>query len=253
MNPHSVKGNIGEILIDNSQGQGLSFGWLQPAPISQFALTVQDNLINHSKALNGAHDTQTGMAKADNASAILALQKQGATALSKVKKRFYQYIEDTALIWLEFFINHYIIDREYTYTDELGIERTAIFNGENVDADSLNVKIDVGVSSLYTEEFTINSLEKFLQLGLIDFKTYLKYIPANVVPFKESLLKEIQTKEEQQQLEAREYLLSKLNPQELELFNSLSQEQQDKFLLEMANEEEQMGLQEQQSANIVKQ
>lgn len=246
LNPASVKGNIGEILIDNSQSQGLNFGWLQPAQINQFATTLQDNLINHSKALNGAHDTQTGMAKADNASAILALQKQGATALSKLKKRYYQYIEDTALLWLEFFCNHYIIDREYSYIDALGNETTAIFNGENIETDMLNVKVDVGVSSMFSEEFEINSLDKFLQMGLIDFKTYLKYVPTNIVPFKESLLREIQAKEEQQQQEAKEYLLSQLNPQELELFNSLSPEQQDKFLLDMAKEEEQLGLQEQQ-------
>lgn len=253
LNPNSVKGNIGEILVDNSQSQGLNFGWLQPAPVNQFATTLQDNLINHSKALNGAHDTQTGMARADNASAILALQKQGATALSKIKKKYYQYIEDTALLWLEFFCNHYIIDREYTYTDALGNETTAVFNGEGVDISMLNVKIDVGVSSLYSEEYEITSLDKFLQMGLIDFKTYLKYVPNNVVPFKESLLKEIQAKEEQAQQEAKEYLLSQLNPQELELFNSLQPEQQDKFLLDMAKEEEQAGLQEQQQTGYVPQ
>lgn len=243
--PSSVKGTIGEILVDNSQGQNLNFGWLQPSPLNQFATTIQDNLINHSKALNGAHDTQTGMAKADNASAILALQKQGATALSKLKKRYYQYIEDTAIIWLEFFCNFYIIDREYSYTDAVGNEQTAVFNAENVEADSLNVKIDIGVSSLYSEEFTINSLDKFLQMGLIDFKTYLKHVPTNVVPFKESLLKEIQAKEEQQQAEARDYLLSQLNEEEMELFLSLTPEQQDQFLLKMAENEEQLGLQEQ--------
>lgn len=251
LNPNSVKGAIGEILIDNSQSQGLNFGWLQPAPLNQFATALQDNLINHSKALNGAHDTQTGMAKADNASAILALQKQGATALSKLKKRYYQYIEDTALIWLEFFCNYYIIDREYSYTDALGNEVNAVFNAETVEADMLNVKIDIGVSSLYSEEFTINSLDKFLQMGLIDFKTYLKYVPNNIVPFKESLLKEIQAKEEQQQQEAKEYLLSQLNEEEMELFMSMPPEQQDKFLLEMAKNEEQIGLQEQQATGFM--
>lgn len=251
LNPNSVKGAIGEILIDNSQSQGLNFGWLQPAPLNQFATALQDNLINHSKALNGAHDTQTGMAKADNASAILALQKQGATALSKLKKRYYQYIEDTALIWLEFFCNYYIIDREYSYTDALGNEVNAVFNAETVEADMLNVKIDIGVSSLYSEEFTINSLDKFLQMGLIDFKTYLKYVPNNIVPFKESLLKEIQAKEEQQQEEAKEYLLSQLNEEEMELFMSMPPEQQDKFLLEMAKNEEQLGLQEQQATGFI--
>ena len=250
LNPKSVKGNIGEILIDNSQSQGLNFGWLQPAQINQFATTIQDNLINHTKALNGAHDTQTGMAKADNASAIIALQKQGAASMSKIKKRYYQYIENTALIWLEFFCNYYIIDREYTYTDALGNEITAIFNAETVEADMLNVKVDIGVSSQWSEEFTINSLDKFLEMGLIDFKTYLKYVPNNIVPFKESLLKEMQAKEEMQQQEAKEYILSKLNDEEMQLFNSLSQEQQDRFLLEIAKQEEQLGLQEQQTTGF---
>lgn len=251
LNPNSVKGAIGEILIDNSQSQGLNFGWLQPAPLNQFATALQDNLINHSKALNGAHDTQTGMAKADNASAILALQKQGATALSKLKKRYYQYIEDTALVWLEFFCNYYIIDREYSYVDALGNEVQATFNAETVDTEMLNVKVDIGISSLWSEEFTINSLDKFLQMGLIDFKTYLKYVPNNIVPFKESLLKEIQAKEEQQQQEAKEYLLSQLNEEEMELFMSLPPEEQDKFLLEMAKNEEQLGLQEQQATGFM--
>ena len=223
LNPKSVKGNIGEILIDNSQSNGLNFGWLQPAPLDNFATVLQDNLINHTKALNGAHDSDTGAAKADNATAIMLLQKQSATALGKLKKKFYQYIEDIANIWLEFFCNYYIIDREYTFINNFGVEETKIFNAGTVDIDALNVKVDVGVSSQYSEEFTLNSLDKFLQMGLIDFKTYLKYIPANVVPFKESLLKEMQAREEQQAEEAKEYILSKLNPEELEIFNSLLQ------------------------------
>ena len=250
LNPKSVKGNIGEILIDNSQSQGLNFGWLQPAPLDNFATVLQDNLINHTKALNGAHDSDTGAAKADNATAIMLLQKQSATALGKLKKKFYQYIEDIANIWLEFFCNYYIIDREYTFINNFGVEETKIFNAGTVDIDALNVKVDVGVSSQYSEEFTLNSLDKFLQMGLIDFKTYLKYIPANVVPFKESLLKEMQAREEQQAEEAKEYILSKLNPEELEIFNSLPEANQNKFLYEMAKNEEQLGMQEQQMAQM---
>ena len=250
LNPKSVKGNIGEILIDNSQSNGLNFGWLQPAPLDNFATVLQDNLINHTKALNGAHDSDTGAAKADNATAIMLLQKQSATALGKLKKKFYQYIEDIANIWLEFFCNYYIIDREYTFINNFGIEETKIFNAGATDIDALNVKVDVGVSSQYSEEFTLNSLDKFLQMGLIDFKTYLKYIPANVVPFKESLLKEMQAREEQQAEEAKEYILSKLNPEELEIFNSLPEANQNKFLYEMAKNEEQLGMQEQQMAQM---
>ena len=250
LNPKSVKGNIGEILIDNSQSNGLNFGWLQPAPLDNFATVLQDNLINHTKALNGAHDSDTGAAKADNATAIMLLQKQSATALGKLKKKFYQYIEDIANIWLEFFCNYYIIDREYTFINNFGVEETKIFNAGTTDIDALNVKIDVGVSSQWSEEFTLNSLDKFLQMGLIDFKTYLKYIPANVVPFKESLLKEMQAREEQQAEEAKEYILSKLNPEELEIYNSLPEENQNKFLYEMAKNEEQLGMQEQQMAQM---
>ena len=250
LNPKSVKGNIGEILIDNSQSNGLNFGWLQPAPLDNFATVLQDNLINHTKALNGAHDSDTGAAKADNATAIMLLQKQSATALGKLKKKFYQYIEDIANIWLEFFCNYYIIDREYTFVNNFGVEETKIFNAGTTDIDALNVKVDVGVSSQWSEEFTLNSLDKFLQMGLIDFKTYLKYIPANVVPFKESLLKEMQAREEQQAEEAKEYILSKLNPEELEIFNSLPEENQNKFLYEMAKNEEQLGMQEQQMAQM---
>lgn len=246
LNPKSVKGNIGEILIDNSQSNGLNFGWLQPAPLSDFATALQDNLINHTKALNGAHDSDTGAAKADNATAIMLLQKQSATALGKLKNKFYQYIEDIAIVWLEFFCNYYIMDREYTFTNNLGVEETKVFNAETVDVSSLNVKIDIGVSSKWSEEFTLNSLDKFLQMGLIDFKTYLKYIPSNVVPFKESLLKEIQAKEEQQAEEAKEYILSKLSPEEMEIYNSLPEPNQDQFLYEMAKNEEQLALQEQQ-------
>ena len=250
LNPKSVKGNIGEILIDNSQSNGLNFGWLQPAPLDNFATVLQDNLINHTKALNGAHDSDTGAAKADNATAIMLLQKQSATALGKLKKKFYQYIEDIANIWLEFFCNYYIIDREYTFVNNFGVEETKIFNAGTTDIDALNVKVDVGVSSQWSEEFTLNSLDKFLQMGLIDFKTYLKYIPANVVPFKESLLKEMQAREEQQAEEAKEYILSKLNPEELEIFNSLPEANQNKFLYEMAKNEEQLGMQEQQMAQM---
>ena len=246
LNPNSVKGVMGEILVDNSQTPGLNFGWLQPAPLDSMATSLQDNLINHTKALNGAHDSDTGAARADNATAIMLLQKQSATSLGKLKRKYYQYIEDTANIWLEFFCNYYIMDRQYTYTDNRGQEVVAVFNASDIDTDSLNVKVDIGVSSQWSEEFSLNSLDKFLQMGLIDFKTYLKYIPSNVVPFKESLLKDMQQQEEAQQQEAQEYLLSQLNDEERAIFEQLPPENQQKALLEMAKEEEALGMQEQQ-------
>lgn len=245
LNPKSVKGNIGEILVDNSQAQGLNFGWLQPAPLNQFATVLQDNLINHTKSLNNAHDVDTGSGKADNATAIMLLQKRSGVALDKLKRKYHQYIEDTANIWLEFFCNYYIFDREFTYTDHMGQEQTADFNAQNIDTSMLNVKVDIGVSSAWSEEFTLNSLDKFLQMGLIDFKTYLKYIPVNVVPFKESLLKDMELKEEQQQEEAKEYLLSTMTPEEQELFYAMDETSQQQILLELAKQEEALGLAEQ--------
>lgn len=241
LKPNSVKGTIGEILVDNSQGQQLNFGWLQAPQLNQFASVLQSDLMNNTKALQGAHDVDTGSGKADNATAIMLLQKRSGVALDKIKRKYHQYIEDIARIWLEFYCNYYIIDREFSYQDHLGQEQIAVFNADGVLPDALNIKVDIGVSSAWSEEFTLNALDKFLQMNLIDFKTYLKYVPSNVVPFKESLLKDMEMKEEQQALEAQEYLISLMNDEEKRLFFSLPDEKQQEVLLKMAQQEQALG------------
>lgn len=243
ININSIKNVPGEVLIDKSQTPGVQFGWLQPNPINNLSGVTMETLVNSTKMFNGVYDVDTGAGSggSDSATGILALQKKAGIQMDKLRKKYIQLIEDLGLIWKEMYCEYYIIDRNFRHIDEKGREQVSKFNAREVDADTLDLKIEVGATSTWSQEFSIMSLDKFLQGGMIDFKTYLKYIPDNVVPFKDELLKDIEIKEKEQAQEAQDYILSQLTPSERAVYNQLPPEIQQQVLLSMTKKQEQLG------------
>jgi hypothetical protein len=117
--------------------------------------------------------------------------------------------------------------------DEMGNEDPALFNGAAYADIPLNLKIDVGPATSYSESLMLASLDRFLDKQLISFKQYLEYSPKNVVPFKDRLLKEIEEQEEmarQQQEQAKQQAIAMLPPDQKAQFMQLPPDQQEVFL-----------------------
>ena len=88
----------------------------------------------------------------------------------------------------------------------------------------MNLKIDVGPSSTYSESLMMAGLDIALQRGDITYEQYLKYIPKTVAPYKDRLMKEIEQKKGV--VGTIEQIIAQMSPQEQEQFASLPPEQQ---------------------------
>lgn len=152
-------------------------------------LDVINMAISHTKDFLGATDSALGSERADNTSAIIALQQASAQPLENVKRSLYQFIEDIGLIWLNFMFAYYPDERllptqngEYI-AFPFSRYREALFE----------CNIDVGAAGWWSEVAAINTLDNLLKMKLINTKQYLERLPENIIPRKKELIESIQT------------------------------------------------------------
>ncbi len=180
-----------ENLVDNPSNQiGVAIGvngsdkpinsiidYITPASVSNDAFGMFERTIALTKELMGANDGALGAINPETASgkAIQAVMEQAAQPLESVRRRFYNYVEDVALIWAD-------IIRAYCSKELLSVKKDNKVS--KIDADVLkkmllSVKIDVGPSTRWSELATIESLDQLLNNNHISFEMYLELLPKN--------------------------------------------------------------------------
>lgn len=250
VNKNTVRQQItnapGEIINVNGEG-GLNqhVQYLNPASMSSQAIDLINQFIQQTKDTAGANQSLLGEQQTSqlNASAIMLLQRAAGVPLESIKRRFYQAIEDIGLIWIEFFKSYYTMSRMLVTEDEEGnIMKDTVNASEYSDID-FHLKIDIGASSVYSETLMMTSLDKLFDMGHITLKQYLTYVPKNVIPFKDRLMKEVLEQEammqaQQQQMMAAEIeqlkgqFLQQLSPEEQAQFMAMPPEQQNAMVTE---------------------
>ena len=222
-----ITNSPGEMIEDRSQtGAGDGIKYLTPGSVSSAAPALVDAILGYTRQMTGANDAATGNApSADlNATAIVLLQKAAAIPIESIKRRFYRLIEDIGRIWEEFWKVKYNIPRQIQLKDDDGEEFATLFNGADYKDVQMNLKIDVGPSSTYSESLMMAGLDSALERGDITYEQYLKYIPKTVAPYKDRLMKEIDQKKGI--VGTIEQIIAQMQPQEQEQFASLPPEQQ---------------------------
>ena len=220
-----VNGDIGGAI------QQLNAGTLNNGVFELFNLVNSETL----QAL-GVNDVVLGDIKPENTSAIIAVQKQSAVPLENQQAYFHQFVEDQYLVWSEFIVRKYVADR--TLPQEVdGEVEYATFNAEPLQESLINVKVDVGASSHWSEITSMQTLDQLLQGQYIDFIEYLERIPAGTVPKKQELIDTRKEQEEAAQMQEAEYaqmeqIMNSLPPEEKAMFDQLPPEQQEAYLRE---------------------
>lgn len=210
------------------------------------------SLISQTLTQSGANDAALGDMSPDNTSAIIAVREAATLPLQTVQNRYYQFCEDVARIWSEFWLMHY--GKRSIKMEDSGNTWYLTFNGERYKDLLVSVKVDVGASTLYSEAQTIKSLDNLFDRQMIDLLQYLERLPKGVVPNISELIKEIkkaneeaaamqQAQLEQQALQqqmaqgmSEDEMLANLSPEEREILMSLPAEQR-QAVLEKANME----------------
>lgn len=201
VDPDKITNTPGEIIKDKSQpGMGDGVKYLHPPNPSSAIPGLVESFIDYTKMLSSAQDAATGdVSKGQlNASAIMLLQKAAGVPIESIKKRFYRAMEDVGRIWEEFWKVKYNMPRNIVVEDDDGNPIGREFLGTRYKDIELNLKIDIGPSSSYSEQLMMTSLDNLFAGGHITLEQYLDFAPKNVVPFKDRLSRQIKQQQEAQ-------------------------------------------------------
>lgn len=218
-------------LIDNwtnEVGQAIAVHGLQPGQsISQVAqnlpvaemssqiFTLIDKAMAYTKECLGATDAQMGNVKPDNTSALMVLQTNAEVPLENIRAGLYEWVEDISSILLDMMGTYYgkrpvVVDKTF---DELvtGPDGTPVidpmtgtmktqsmvrkvvqeFDFSVLKHLFLNLRIDVGATTYFSEIAMTQTLDNLRKDGTLDVIQYLERIPEKLIPKKQQLLDEL--------------------------------------------------------------
>jgi hypothetical protein len=181
--------------------------YMQPAQLSAAVMKFMEWFIQITKDMAGANDAALGEANPTNTSAIIVLQKATAVPLSSIKRRFYKYVEDVGLIWLDFFTSKYTEypQRMLEITRD-NVKEVVPFDTSVLKSVKLKLKIDVGPSTQWSEAAAVTTLDNLLLNEKVTFIEYLKRLPNGLIPDKQGLIDDRESAETAQQAQDKQFM-----------------------------------------------
>lgn len=164
--------------------------YVSPPVFSPQLSSVIDSLASYTMTDSGANDAALGDIRPDNAAAIIQLREAAMAPMQMYQNRFYDFIEDIARIWADFWINLYG-DRWLRAEDKNGVHYLP-FSAERYKRLVITARIDVGASTVWSESVTVATLGNLLEAGLITFEQYLERIPKGMIPDASGLLADLE-------------------------------------------------------------
>lgn len=209
-----VNGDIVQTPVTNDPGQiitvysGLDFQLSNavahinpPSFEAQYQSAIND-LASSTLSDAGANDAALGNLRPDNASAIIQMREAALAPMQTYMNRFYDFCEDVARIWADFWLNLYG-NRRIKIQDKYGT-RYMPFNAARYRNLIVSAKIDVGASTLWGESVVISTLGNLLEKGMITLEQYLERLPGGLIPNITGLISEAeQVNSDQAQTENR--------------------------------------------------
>ena len=172
--------------------------YLEAAPVPVSVITAMDNLMSTTRDCMGASDATMGDVNPDNASAIIALQQADEQPLELRKQAYHDFVEDACRIIADIIRARYgkrEVMMDAVYTDENGQEQTKTelqeFDFSTLDELQMTMRVDVGASSLYSEQLQVQTASNLFTTGIIDdpakLAIYLKIMPEKYIPNRQIL------------------------------------------------------------------
>lgn len=185
---------------------------LPGSEVSGAVFSMVDRIAEMTKEVMGATDVALGNVKPDNTSAIMVLQTQAQVPLENYRAGLKKWAEQCAKIMLDMMGTYYgervvIVPRSFQepivgpggipqidpMTGMLSVQEITRNVAETFDFSvlkhlALNLRIDAGDSSYYSEISTIQTLEKLRQDGTMNVEEFVARIPDRLIPQKAELL-----------------------------------------------------------------
>lgn len=207
---------------------------VQPPIFQSQYFTNINEMASSTLSDSGANDVVLGNIRPDNASAIIQMREAAMQPLQVYQNSFYDFIEQLARIWIDFWIRLYGKRRLKSVTRD-GVKYIP-FDGSRYKDLVINARIDVGASTLWSESVVISTLDNLLERKLITFEQYLDRLPTGLVPditgLKEDLQLSLQTADGIEEPSDEDVLndFALQQPELFEKYNRLSPEEQAKLM-----------------------
>ncbi len=190
---------VGEAIgVAGGVNEAVATGYRAPDMSGQ-VLQLVEKTIQYSRDFMGASDAALGNIRPDNTSAIIAVQKASAAPLELQRLDFYKMMEDTVRVMVDMICTDYGV-REITLQNDEGEKEIVRVDFSTIDWKSMQLNIDVGAASYWSELTQTQTLDNLFSKGIIkDAVTYLESVPDKHIKGKNKLIAKL--KEEQKMQE----------------------------------------------------
>jgi len=221
----------GQIGVNLSPGENISNvgQYIAPGNMSPQVMQMIDMAQSYMKETSGANDALLGNINPEQASgtSIATASKQAGIPLENPKANLYNWLEDIGRIYYNMIANLYG-ERPVIVPGEKGND-VITYDFSQLKDLYKSVKVDVGPSSYWSELAVIQTLDNLLDRGLIEFIDYLERIPIGYVKDKEGLINKIQERIQGSETIQQNFLNS-LTPEQQQRFLALPPEEQEAIL-----------------------
>ena len=195
LNGQKITNEPGQVLIDHTQ-EGNGIRKLTENTANAMPTALADSLLELTRQVSGATEVMTGetIGKNQSGAAIAQLQSQALKPIDDLRKNYWRAEEEGGLIVEQFYKLFYEDKHFYREKDDEQIED--IFNGKEFQDTEFSVLVEAGAGTQFSEAMTISLLEGLFQAQQIDLKTFIDLYPDSAMPFKGTIKKELQAREE---------------------------------------------------------
>lgn len=191
---------------------------LQPGDMSAQIMMAIDRALQYTRECLGATDAQMGRVRPDNTSALMVLQASSEVPLENTRAGLHEWYEDIAAILLDMMGTYYgkrplVRDRDFEdpvlgsdgapqmdpATGQMMTKKVSRRVMEEFDFSVLkklylNVSVDAGATTYYSEIAMVQTLDNLRRDGTLDIISYLERIPEKLIPRKEELIEDLKNK-----------------------------------------------------------
>lgn len=172
-------------------------GYLEFGQSSNQVTQTIDLAMQYTKEMAGATDAALGEIRPDNATAVIAVQRQSSIPLENPKANLYEWVYDSVMILLD------MMGAKYGYRPIVmeveGQKQYVPFDFSTFGKLNLNVNVEVGSGSYWSEIASQTTLDNLLTAERIDFMQFLERVPEGYIPDKDGLIQELKAKQEAEQ------------------------------------------------------
>ena len=152
------------------------------ANMSAQIIQAIDLCMAYTKECLGATDAQMGNVRPDNTSALMVLQNASEVPLENTRAGLHEWVEDIGAILLDMMGTYYglrpvVIDHEVRQFDFSVFKHLW-----------LNVSVDVGATTYYSEIAAVQTLDNLRRDGTLSVIEYLERMPDKLITRKQELI-----------------------------------------------------------------